>query len=44
MDWIRVVVLCWFNDINKVDLSDIPIVWVMLLTPLMLSLWNVVVV
>ena len=44
MDWIRVIMLLWRDNVNEMDIGDFPILWVMILTILMLCLWDVVMV
>ena len=44
MNWVRVVVLPWCDDIDKAKTIHCPLIWVYFLMELMVSLWDVVMV
>ena len=44
VDWVRVVVLPWCDDVDKAKAIHCPLIWVYFLMELMVSLWDIVMV
>lgn len=44
VNWVRVVVLPWSDDIDKAKTIHCPLIWVYFLMELMVSLWDVMMV